>query len=340
VAERKSGRLNPSYDIGIDIGATSVKAGIVKRDGRLVEKAAIKTSEIQGPAHFLSLLEKLIEQMLKTSKIEKRAVGGIGVGAPGWVEHYKGIVRELTNIPDWENVPLALQLEEKTGLKAFVDNDANVMAIAELHYGAGRGHRNVVCLTLGTGVGGAIVINGEVFRGAHGLAGEIGHMTLDLQGPECACGARGCLENYVGNRFIVENAVKRLEKNSHGPQGNILLKMAGGDPGKITPKMLAEAAYEGDKIAIEIWRETGHYLGTALAVLVNLINPECFIIGGGVAKAGAILFDEMRNTMASLAMNDLGKETPILEAQLSEDAGIIGAATAAIGCVEKSYPPT
>jgi glucokinase len=335
VVARKSGQLNPACDIGIDIGATSVKAGIVKRDGRLIEKAAIKTSEIQGPDHFLTLLETLIGQMLKDGKIEKRTVGGIGVGAPGWVEHDKGIVRELTNIPDWEDVPLAQRLEEGTGLKSFVDNDANAMALAELHYGAGRGHRNIVCLTLGTGVGGAVVINGEVFRGAHGLAGEIGHITLDLEGPECACGGRGCLENYVGNRFIVENAVKRLEQDSQGAQGALLLNMAGGDPKKITPKMLSEAAYKGDTIAIKVWHETGRYIGIALAGLVNLLNPECFIIGGGVAKAGAILFDEMRKTMESLAMNDLGKETPILEAQLSADAGIIGAATLAMGCIEK-----
>jgi glucokinase len=141
----------------------------------------------------------------------------------------------------------------------------------------------------------------------------------------------------VGNRAIVANAVTRLKKNSKGARGNMLLNRAGGDPGKITPRMLTEAANEGDEIALEVWRHTGHCLGAALAVLVNLLNPECFIIGGGVAKAGAILFDGMRNTMVSLAMNQLGRETPILEAQLSEDAGVIGAATVAMGCVEKGY---
>lgn len=325
--------MGSPYCIGIDIGATSVKAGIVARDGRLVEKVEIKTKEIKGPPHFVSLCDNLIGRMLENQSIDKHSIGGIGVGAPGWVDHFNGIVKELTNIPDWKDVPLANGLEQKTGLKSFVDNDANVMAVAELLYGAGRGHKNFICLTLGTGVGGAIVIDGRIYRGAHGLAGEIGHMTLDLEGPVCACGAKGCLENYVGNRFIVANAIKRLKENSESAQDSILKNIVENNIENLTPKILAKAANEGDLIAIEVWHDVGHYLGTALAVLVNLLNPECFIIGGGVARAGAILFDEMRNTMESLAMNQLGRDTLILEAQLAEDAGVIGAATVAMQCI-------
>jgi glucokinase len=332
--------LKPSHYIGIDIGATSVKAGLVTRDGKLVKKMKVKTAEIKSPAHFVSLSETLINQILEAGAIEKGSVGGIGVGAPGWVDHHNGVVRELTNIREWEDIPLAAHLEEKTGRKAFIDNDANAMAVAELLYGAGRGYSTFICLTLGTGVGGAIVINGEVFRGAHGLAGEIGHMTLDVKGPDCPCGAKGCLEGYVGNRSLVANAIRRLEDTSEGARESILLKLADDDLNKITPKILAEAAHRGDKVALSVWHEAGRYLGTALAVLVNIWNPECFIIGGGVAQAGSVLFDEMRNSMESLAMNQLGKETPILKAQLSEDAGIIGAAMVALGCIEKGYPPT
>ncbi len=207
------------------------------------------------------------------------------------------------------------------------------MAVGELVHGAGRGRQNIICLTLGTGVGGAIIINGEVYRGADGLAGEIGHMTLDMDGPECVCGGRGCLEDYVGNRIIVANALKRIEERSDDSGESILLEMADNQLERITPRLLAEAAAKGDKIAIEVWRETGLRLGAALAVLVNVLNPECFIIGGGVAGAGEVLFDQMRSTLASLAMNRLGETTPILKAQLGEDAGIIGAATFAMGCV-------
>lgn len=322
--------MKPLYYIGIDIGATWIKAGIVTSDGRLVSKEEFETKNLTGPTHFVSMSKDTISRLLDANAIEKAAVGGIGVGAPGWVNYSKGLVRELTNMSGWHDVPLVELLEEATGLKSVVDNDANVMAVAELAYGAGRGHKNFVCLTLGTGVGGAIVINGEVYRGADGLAGEIGHMVLDLNGRPCPCGAKGCLERYVGNRFIVANALKRLEEAPGGLGESTLLNLAKGQTENITPKLLAEAAAQGDELAIEAWRETGHYLGVALAVLVNLLNPECFIIGGGVAEAGPILFDPIRETLGLLAMNRLGKATPIFEAQLGEDAGLIGAATFAM----------
>ncbi len=325
------GRVKPLYYIGIDIGATWIKAGIVTSGGKLVSKEEFETKHLTGPAHFVSVSKDTMGRLLDTNGIEKAAVGGIGVGAPGWVNYSKGLVRELTNMPGWHDVPLVELLEEATGLKSVVDNDANVMAIGELAYGAGRGHKNFVCLTLGTGVGGAVVIDGEVYRGTDGLAGEIGHMVLDLNGRPCACGAKGCLERYVGNRFIVANALERLERHTQAHGESALLNLAGGQTENITPKLLAEAAAQGDELALDVWRETGHYLGVALAVLVNLLNPECFIVGGGVAEAGPVLFDPMRETMESLAMNRLGKATPIFEAQMREDAGLVGAATFAMG---------
>jgi len=207
------------------------------------------------------------------------------------------------------------------------------MAIGEMVFGAGRKYRHLVCLTLGTGVGGAIIIDGKLYRGAGGLAGEVGHMTLDLNGRPCACGAVGCLERYVGIQFIVANALKRLQDRSR-ENGSILLELADNKPENITPELLSKAAAKGDEIAIAVWRDTGHFLGVALAVLANLLNPECFIIGGGVAKAGAVLFHPMQETMETLAMNRVGKSTPILQAQLGKNAGVIGAATFAMMCAE------
>ncbi|MBI4831854.1 MAG: ROK family protein [Candidatus Lindowbacteria bacterium] len=328
--------MPPEYYIGIDIGATELKTGLVTRAGKLVSKERCETIKIASPSHFLEVLKETIDTLLREQAIDKQSVGGLGIGAPGWVDHPRGIVRELTNIPGWRDVPVAAQLESAISLRSFVDNDANVMAVGELVHGAGRGHQNFICLTLGTGVGGAIVIGGEIYRGAAGLAGEIGHMTVDLNGPECACGARGCLERYVGNRFIVARARGKLETRVGDGAGKVLLELADNQPDKITPKLLAEAAARGDDLASDVWRETGHCLGVALAVLVNLLNPECFIVGGGVAKAGSILFDSMRSTTARLAMNELGKTTPIVQAELKEDAGMIGAATFALRCAEKT----
>jgi glucokinase len=306
--------------------------GLVTREGNLTSRETHDTAKITSPAHFLEILKETVDRLLQSNAISKQTVGGIGIGAPGWVDYPHGIVRELTNVPGWNDVPLAAQLESATGLKSFVDNDANVMAVGELIHGAGRGHQRFVCLTLGTGVGGAIVIDGKLYRGADGLAGEIGHMTVDLNGPECACGARGCLERYVGNRFIVANALRKLEARSGAARESILLALADNQTEKITPKLMAEAATRGDDLSLEVWRETGQYLGVVLAVLVNLLNPECFIIGGGVAKAGSVLFDPIRETTARLAMNQLGKTTPIVEAGLKDDAGLIGAATFALIC--------
>jgi glucokinase len=280
-----------------------------------------------------------IDGLLAGCSLEKQSIGAIGFGAPGWVDHEKGIVRELTNISDWEDFPLAREIESAVGLKSFVDNDANVMAVGEMIHGAGRGHRNFVCLTLGTGVGGAIVIDGDVYRGAQGLAGEIGHMTLDLEGRKCACGAAGCLENYVGNRFITARAIELAWKQSVDGTRSILVEMAGNCPENVTAKMLAEAAGRGDEVALEVWREAGLRLGTSLAGLVNLLNPECFIIGGGVANAGDLLFDPIREAMESLAMNELGYCTPLVKAELGEEAGLIGAATFAVICSGKGTTP-
>lgn len=326
--------MSSPYYLGIDIGATLIKVGIVTSDGKLVAKEEFETRKLTSPEHFLSMSKEVTDRLLKAKRIEKKSVGGIGVGAPGWVNYSKGIVHELTNIPGWHSVALAAELERETGLKSFVDNDANVMAIGETLFGAGRKYKHLVCLTLGTGVGGAIIIDGKLYRGAGGLAGEVGHVVLDLNGRPCACGATGCLERYVGIKFIVANALKRLEDRPKGKK-SLLLRLADNKPENITPELLSKAAENGDEIAIAVWRDTGHFLGIALAVLVNLLNPECFIIGGGVARAGTVLFQPMRETMEALAMNRVGESTPILQAQLGKDAGIIGAATFAMTCVEE-----
>ena len=313
--------------------------GVVTRDGEIIFKDRIETAGIIGPSQFVKTAKDTVERLIAGCSLEKQSIGAIGFGAPGWVDYQKGIVRELTNIPDWEDFPLAREIENAVGLKSFGDNDANVMAVGEMVHGAGRGHRNFVCLTLGTGVGGAIVIDGAVYRGAHGLAGEIGHMTLDLEGPTCACGGAGCLETYVGNRFITARAIELAWGQPVDDARSILIEMAGNCPENVTAKMLAEAAAEGDAVAHEVWREAGRRLGASLAGIINLLNPECFIIGGGVANAGDLLFDPIRDAMESLAMNELGYCTPLVKAELGEEAGLIGAATFAMTCSGKGTTP-
>jgi glucokinase len=309
--------------------------GVVARNGKLIFKNQIETAGIIGPSQFVTAAKDAIDGLITSCSLERESVEAIGFGAPGWVDYQRGIVRELTNIPDWEDFPLTREIESATGVKSFGDNDANVMAVGEMVHGAGRGHKNFVCLTLGTGVGGAIVIDGEVYRGAQGLAGEIGHLTLDMNGPTCACGAAGCLESYVGNRFLTARAIELAWEHPASDAGSILIEMTGNSPENVTAKLLAEAAGKGDAIALQVWREAGSRLGASLAGIINLLNPECFIIGGGVANAGELLFDPMREAMEALAMNELGYCTPLVKAELGEDAGLIGAAAFAMICLEK-----
>lgn len=333
--------MKASHYIGIDLGATMVKLGIVTRNGKLCAKQQIPTDGVADPSVFIQAMGALIDDLLGRTAIETGAVGAIGVGAPGWVDHRRGVVRELTNLSGWEEFPLADELEKALGWKSFVDNDANVMGLAELVHGAGRGHRNLICLTLGTGVGGAIIIDGSIYRGNAGLAGEIGHIPVDPRGPQCACGGTGCLENYVGNRPIVADALSRLNALPDKGRDGIMLGMVQNHPERMTAGIVAAAAEQGDEIALETWREAGRRLGAALGGLVNLLNPECFIIGGGLAKAGDILFDPARQALESQAMNELGRSTPIIRAGLGEHAGIVGAATFAMTCSEGlSYSPT
>lgn len=324
-----------SHYIGIDIGATRIKMGVVTQEGKLVYKDHVETAGVVGPSQFVGTTKDAVQGLMVRSSLEKRSVGAVGFGAPGWVDYQRGLVHELTNIPNWEDFPLAREIESAIGLPSFVDNDANVMAVGEMVHGAGRGRRNFVCLTLGTGVGGAIIIDGSVYRGARGLAGEIGHLTLDLEGPTCACGAAGCLERYVGNRFLVARAVELAWGQADRGRGRILIEMADNRPENVTAKMLSEAAKKGDEVALEVWKEAGRRLGATLAGLIDLLNPECFIIGGGVANAGDVLFVPMKEAMEGLAMNKLGYSTPLMKAELGEDAGIIGAATFAMICSEE-----
>ncbi|MBU4376231.1 MAG: ROK family protein, partial [Candidatus Omnitrophica bacterium] len=207
-------------------------------------------------------------------------------------------------------------------IPVFVDNDVKVMALAEMKYGAGKGYKDAVCLTLGTGVGGAVIINGSLYRGASLVAGEIGHVPLNENGPACNCGSFGCLEAYVGREYFLNNVRKKLERSPD----SLAMKMAEGNLFSVTPELLQKAALKGDSIAKAAWREMGTHIGNALAGTVNLLNPEIIIIGGGIAGAGKILFDSIRSAVDKKSMKIQAKAVRIVKAKLGNDAGVIGAA--------------
>jgi len=213
-------------------------------------------------------------------------------------------------------------LKRATGLPTFVDNDAKVMALGELTYGAGRGCSNVICLTLGTGVGGAIIIDGRLYRGADLVAGEIGHIRINESGPACNCGGRGCLEAYVGREYFLRYVRKELRKGAK----SVVKKMAGNRLSDITPEILREAALEGDPFARRTWQEYGRHIGNALIGVINFFNPECVVIGGGMAEAGTFIFAPIRDIIKAGAMKIQKKSVKVVKAKLGNDAGCIGAA--------------
>ena len=246
-------------------------------------------------------------------------VSAIGAGLPGIVDSVQGRVWQLSNVPGWENVPLTALLEEWTGLPAVIDNDANLMAYGEWLYGAGREGVNVICVTLGTGVGGGLILNRELYRGSRLGAGEIGQMTIDPNGPLGQYNNKGALEKYVGNRQIAERA-----QVLYGEAG--LTKTIE----DCSPLNLELAARAGDRVAHQVWEEVGFAIGIALCNVVWLLNPDRIVIGGGVAAAWEYIFEPIRRTIAERTMEIFSERLAIVPATLGNDAGMIGSAALAL----------
>jgi glucokinase len=301
--------------LAIDVGGTNIKIALIANSGKIKVKKVFPTGKTQGK-DLINTLVSYVENLLKELKLKKSNLSGIGIGLPGTINTVRGLVHSLTNIPGFKNVPLKKILEKKLGCPIFLDNDANLMALGEYYFGAGQRAENVVCLTLGTGVGGGLIINGKLYRGNYFAAGEIGHIPLDENGGRCNCGGWGCLETYIGNRYLIRKAIHRINKTAKTSLSKV----------NLTPEKITQAAKKKDKLAIQIWKETGRHLGVALAGVANLLSPDKIIIGGGLAQAGHFLFKPLRQTIRLRAMALPAKKVKVVKAQLGEDAGLIGAA--------------
>jgi len=304
--------------IGIDFGGTSVKLGVCRGDELLVTDEPIPTTQFHGPAALIGEMAARVAQLRKTYP----AICAIGVGVPGLVDFDHGFVHELTNVPGWKHVPLKAILGEKTGLPVLVENDANAMTYAEFRHGAARGLKNVIGLTMGTGIGGGLVLDGKMFRGSGFVAGEIGQMSIDYNGKAGHYGNLGALEKYTGNQQIAEHAVLRYSEA--GIEKDVT---------DCSPKKIADAAQAGDDIARQIWGEVADWLGTSLASIAWLLNPDAFVIGGGVAQAGDLIFTPLKNKVQSMLSTVVWERLQILPARFSNEAGIIGNAALAADAV-------
>ncbi|MDB6174740.1 MAG: hypothetical protein JWL59_4051 [Chthoniobacteraceae bacterium] len=304
------------HAIGIDFGGTTIKSALV-REGEILERGAIIDTRKCGTPE--AIVDALVEVAAELSSHAKGQVRALGIGLPGIIDSVNGIVHELTNVPGWKEVALGDLLRQRTGLPSKIENDVNAMAYGEWKYGAARNGLHVVCMTLGTGVGGGLILDGRLYRGAQLGAGEIGHMSLDYRGVPGPYGNFGALEKYVGNNQIAERAV--LLYAAAGIQKNAEC---------CTPMHLSVAADDGDPIALGLWEALGAEIGATLASVVWLLNPDTIVIGGGVAKAGERLFAPIRRELRARTIDIMHNRLRIVPAELGNDAGIIGNATLAL----------
>lgn len=312
--------MGKKYRIGVDIGGTNVKIAIVDEKGHIAYSNSEPTRAEMGYKYTIQNIITLIKTSLKETSIPKESIGGIGIGCPGQIDSENGIVRLLPNIPGWVNVPLSQIMETEFGIKTFLDNDVRVATLGELTFGAGKGLKNLICITVGTGIGSGIVIDGKLVRGASGTAGEIGHMVLqDHMGEMCGCGHTGCLESLASGPTIVKMANEFLMSG----KSTKFKELAVNTP--VSPRIVAEAAEMGDEVAKRIFKINGYWLGLAMANLVNILNPEAIIVGGGVGQAGDLILEPIREMIKERALSIPAQAVKVLPAELGESAGVIGA---------------
>ena len=306
--------------IGIDVGGTNVKIALVDGDGKIIYSNSVPTYAQMGYEYTVNNIKQAIKDLMKETNTEAKDIQGIGFDFPGQVDCKTGVVKNAPNIPGWVNVPIAQMIEDEFHIPTRIDNDVRCAALGELKFGAGRGCENFVCITVGTGIGSGLVINGKVVRGAANAAGEIGHIKLQMEdGPLCGCGDSGCLEAFASGPSIVAMAQEYLK----GGKSAKFRELAG--DGEITPYIVAKAAEAGDPVARRIFEKMGYYIGMGLTSVINLLNPEKIIIGGGVAECGELLLDPIRRTINERAMKVQREAVEIVPAELGNSAGVIGA---------------
>jgi glucokinase len=315
-------RPEERWAIGVDVGGTAIKCGLVCSDGRIEAFDRIPLERVDDSDRLVEAIRGAavgLEEAARSAAIDPV---GVGVCAPGSIDRAEGRIHKAPNLPGLEDLPLRDRLNGLFPDPVQLANDVNAAAVGELRFGAGRGRQHFVMVALGTGVGGALVVGGRLYSGAAGFAGEVGHITVDPRGPLCPCGNIGCLERFTGAAAIEERARELLRTTGDGGPLRSL--------SEITPERVAEAARQGDGVALQVLEETGHWLGIAFITLINLLDPECIVVGGGIAQAGAPLFDSILRTVDDRTMSSTAREVPILPAELGPRAGTAGAGALAL----------
>ena len=318
------------FVLGIDIGGTNLVVGSVAEDGSALHALDSEPTHAEaGQSDVLDRLITLAQRTIERTRQEVRGADiiGVGVGAPGPLDTKRGIVLLTPNL-GWVNLPLRQIIHERLGLPAALDNDANCAVLGEWWMGAARGTRNAIGITIGTGIGGGIIVDGKLYHGASDCAGEIGHTTIDTEGRRCKCGNYGCLEAYASGPNIAMRAVEELKAGAVSR----LADYVGGDLRQVTAQTVYQAAHDGDQLALEVVNDTAKFLGAGIANLVNVFNPEVVVVCGGVTLAGDRLFDPLRREVARRAFKPAVSVCRIIPCELSGTAGVYGAAKVYLEC--------
>jgi glucokinase len=317
-----------TYAIGVDVGGTTIKAGIVDRKGKILEQVSFDTKADKGPRVVMNQIVLTIEQLLEREK--KGACLGIGVGMPGVVTPDDGLVRYPPNFADWEEVPVAANLRKVFALPIFIENDANAAAIGEATCGAGKAFKDFLFVIWGSGVGGGIILDHKIYRGPHGGAGEIGHVSVDYNGLLCNCGSKGCIEAYIGQRYLSKRTKEIIQNRPKDAFPSKIYDLVGGNLNKIEPAIISRAAEDGDPTAIAILQEAGEILGYGLASALNILDLRIVVIGGGVSAVPSFVYKAILDGLRSRVLKSHKTGVRVLRAELGNTAGIIGAASLAM----------
>jgi len=320
-----------TVSIGIDLGGSKILTGLVDSQGKILVSDERPTPAKKGPEAVIKGILDSIHNVLEDGCIHISKVGAVGIGAAGISNPQTGTVFTSPHLPRWRDIPLRDILEEKLGKKVFLMNDANAAALGEFYFGAARGARNFIYVTLSTGIGGGIVIDGKLYTGAIGAAGEVGHMTIDDNGPVCCCGNKGCWEALASGTAVAEQAKRRIKEGT----ATSILRYAGGRMEKVTAEIIHKAAQRGDSLARELIGRTGYYVGVGLANLINIFNPELIVIGGGLSNIGDMLLQPAFKVARQRAYEQAFQAVRFASAELGRNSGMLGAAAYALQETEK-----
>ena len=304
----------------IDLGGTSVRAAVVDLNGGLAGFVAGATEASQGPDAVIDRIVAVLHESLARTSVEVSDLVAVGIGAPGPLDWDTGVIHEAPNLPGWKDVPLAARIADAIGLPTFLENDANAAALAENQYGVAQGSENMLYITVSTGVGGGLILNGELWHGAYGSAGEFGHMTVDFEGPLCDCGNRGCIEAIAAGPDLAAWVGQQIAAGRASALSG---------QSELTGRDVVEAAQQGDTLSISALDRAGRAVGFGVINVAHLVNLDVVVVGGGIANAGDLLFDPLRATVREHLLESTAPNLRLEPWSLGEDVGLLGAAAAA-----------